>query len=106
MNDRLSRRDLLQTTAAAGALSVLGAAGCSKQAPPLVCTDTTGLAPADLAVRTSLAYSDVSMEAGKLCSSCQQYLAAPAASACGTCKILKGPINPRGYCKSYVAKAV
>ena len=44
------------------------------------------------------------MEAGKTCTNCQQFVPAPAANACGTCKILKGPINPKGYCKSYVAK--
>jgi hypothetical protein len=101
----ISRRDLLQKSAAvAGALAVLGgAAACSKQSA-LVCTDTSGLAPADLTVRTTLGYSDVSMEAGKMCTSCQQFVPAAAANTCGTCKILKGPINPKGYCKSYVAK--
>jgi hypothetical protein len=107
MDEKLiSRRDLLRKSAAvAGALAVLGgAAACSKQPAALVCTDTSGLAPADLTVRTTLGYSDVSMEAGKLCSNCQQFVPAAAANTCGTCKILKGPINPKGYCKSFVAK--
>jgi hypothetical protein len=47
---------------------------------------------------------DVSLEASKLCSSCQQFVPSAAANTCGTCKILKGPINPKGYCKSFVAK--
>lgn len=102
----ISRRDLLQKSAAvAGAFAVLGgAAACSKQGAALVCTDTSGLASADVTVRTTLGYSDVSMEAGKMCTNCQQFVPAAAANTCGTCKILKGPINPKGYCKSYVAK--
>jgi hypothetical protein len=106
MDEKLiSRRDLLQKSAAvASAFAVLGgAAACSKQPAALVCTDTSGLAPADVTVRTTLGYSDVSMEAGKTCTNCQQFVPA-ASNACGTCKILKGPINPKGYCKSYVAK--
>jgi High potential iron-sulfur protein len=107
MHEKLiSRRDLLQKSAAvAGALAVLGgAAACSKQSATLVCTDTSGLAPTDLTVRTTLGYTDVSVEAGKMCTTCQQFVPAAAANTCGTCKILKGPINPKGYCKSYVAK--
>ncbi len=106
MDEKLiSRRDLLQRSAAVGALAVFGgAAACSKQPAALVCTDTSGLAPADVTVRTTLGYTDVSVEAGKMCSNCQQFVPAAAANTCGTCKILTGPINPKGYCKSYVAK--
>lgn len=107
MDEKLiSRRDLLQKSAAvAGALAVFGsAAACSKQPAALVCTDTSGLAPADVTVRTTLGYTDVSVEAGKMCTNCQQFVPPAAANTCGTCKILKGPINPKGYCKSFVAK--
>jgi hypothetical protein len=104
MEDKLSRRDVLQQSAALGALVVLGGgAACNKPAA-LVCTDTTGLAATDVQVRTSLAYVDVSTEPGKSCANCQQYVAAAAAGTCGTCKVVKGPINPGGYCKSFVLK--
>jgi len=103
MDDKLSRRDLLQNAAALGGLAVFGAAACSKAPAALNCTDTTGLAAGDISVRTSLAYSDVSTEAGKSCSNCQQFVAA-SPTACGTCKVIKGPINPKGYCKSFVLK--
>ena len=105
MDDKLSRRDLLQNAAALSAFAVLGAAACSKTPAALSCTDTTGLAPADLALRTSPAvnYADLSAEPGKSCTTCQQFLPA-APSTCGTCKVLKGPINPKGYCKLYAAK--
>jgi hypothetical protein len=107
MADKLSRRDVLQRSAAFGALAVFGAtaAACNKSpsAAALACTDTSGLSPTDATVRTSLGYVDHSTEPGKMCSSCQQFIPA-APNACGTCKVVKGPINPQGYCKSFVAK--
>jgi hypothetical protein len=100
---RLSRRVVLQQSAAFGALAVLGTA-CSKGAAPApVCTDTTGLAAPDVALRTTLGYEDVSTQPGKNCLGCAQFVAG-APSACGTCKILKGPVSPGGYCKSFTAK--
>ena len=105
MDDKLSRRDVLQQSAALGAFAVFGAAACNKPAA-LTCTDTTGLSPTDVQVRTSLAYVDTSVEPGKLCSGCQQFVAPAAAGTCGGCKVIKGPINPNGYCKSFVAKTV
>jgi len=104
MEAKLSRRDLLQRSAAVSALAVLGGAACNKGPAPLTCTDTSGLAAADVTVRTTLGYTDLSVEAGKMCTSCQQFIPNPAGNACGTCKIVKGPINPKGYCKSYAAK--
>ena len=61
------------------------------------------LSAADAQVRVSLQYVDNSVEAGKMCSLCQQFIPA-APDACGTCKVVKGPINPKGYCKSFAAK--
>ena len=104
MPDDLSRRELLERGAAFGAVAALLVTGCSKKAPALNCTDTTGLSATDVTIRTTLAYVDVSTEPGKTCSGCQQFVAPPAPGACGTCKVLKGPINPTGNCKSFVAK--
>jgi len=103
MDEKLSRRDVLQQSAAFGALVVLGAGACNKPAA-LVCTDTAGLSATDVQVRTSLGYVDSSVEQGKLCSGCQQFLPPDGAGKCGGCKVIKGPINPNGYCKSFVAK--
>jgi hypothetical protein len=102
MDAKLSRRDLLEQTAAFGVLVVVGA-GCGKATKALSCTDTMSLSAADAQVRTSLAYVDSSVEPGKMCSNCQQFIPA-APDACGTCKVVKGPINPKGNCKSFVAK--
>jgi hypothetical protein len=103
MDEKLSRREVLQRSAALGVLAVVGA-GCGKEQPKaLSCTDTMSLSAADVQVRTSLAYVDSSVEPGKNCLGCQQFVPA-APDACGTCKVVKGPINPKGYCKSFVAK--
>jgi hypothetical protein len=105
MDDRLSRRDMLQRTAALGVLAVAGGVGCSKE-KRLVCTDTSGLAPADLELRMAptVAYSEPAADPAKPCDRCQQFIAPPAPNACGTCKVVKGPIHPKGGCKLFVAK--
>jgi hypothetical protein len=104
MDQIFTRRDLLRRGAAFGALAFVGAAAaCSKKPAALSCTDTSALSPADLTVRTSLAYVDVSTEPGKMCSGCLQFIPA-SPDACGACKVVKGPINPAGYCKSFSPK--
>jgi hypothetical protein len=102
MNEKLSRRDVLKRSAAFGVLAAVGGVACSKP-KSLSCADTTSLSSADAQTRVTLAYVDNSVEPGKMCSGCQQFVPA-APDACGTCKVVKGPINPKGYCKSFVAK--
>ena len=106
MDDKLSRRDVLQKSAAFGILAAFGAgaAACKSEASKLSCADTTSLSSADAQVRISLAYADQSTMPGKDCSKCQQYLPGPE-NACGGCKVLRGPINPAGYCKSFATKS-
>jgi hypothetical protein len=104
MNDKLSRRDVLHRSAALSVLALVGSACGKETKKTLTCTDTSSITPTDLNVRSTLAYVDVSTEPGKSCSNCQQFVAGPDADHCGTCKVVKGPINPKGYCKSYAAK--
>jgi len=86
-------------------VAVGGSTACGKEKrSALSCTDTTGLSPTDAQLRMTLAYADISAEAGKSCALCQQFLPGPVADTCGTCKIVKGPINPKGNCKSFGAK--
>ncbi len=105
MDTKLSRRQALRQGAELGAAVLLGATACSKSTPKvLMCTDTTGLSASDIQIRdTLLAYVEVSATPGKTCSTCQQFIPG-LPDACGTCKIIKGPINPGGNCKSYLAK--
>lgn len=105
MTDRIySRRDALRIS-----LTVLGAGGaafaamgCGKK--ELACTDTSALSADDVSARTALAYVDKSPDAAKMCSGCMQFIPA-APDQCGGCKVVKGPINPAGYCKVWGAKA-
>jgi hypothetical protein len=102
MDEKLSRRDVLKRSAAFGVLAAVGGVACSKP-KRLSCTDTMSLSSADAQTRVTLAYVDNSTEPGKSCTRCQQFIPV-APDACGTCKVVKGPINPNGYCKSFVAK--
>ena len=100
----LSRRDLLRKTVAASVAGFgLMAVGCGGESE-LRCTDTAGLTPAEQATRSSLGYVDNSPHgAQKDCANCQLFEAA-AEGQCGGCTLLAGPINPKGYCNSWVAK--
>lgn len=102
----LDRRTFLTRAAllggvAAGA-SLLAACGKGGGAP--VCTDTASLKPDELATRTNLNYVDASADPAKACSGCSLFVAGPE-GACGSCPIVKGPINPNGGCTSWVKKA-
>jgi hypothetical protein len=86
------------TVLAAGAW---GSVGCSKK--ELTCNDTSGLKPDEVSARQTLAYTDKSPEAGKQCNNCQQFVPG-SPDQCGSCKVLKGPVHPNGYCKVWAAK--
>ena len=44
-------------------------------------------------------------KAGKQCSDCTFYIPGKSASANGTCKLVKGSISPKGWCKFFAPKA-
>ena len=68
---------------------------CGKEKKILSCTDTISLSAADAQVRTTLAYVDRSIDPLKTCLGCQ-HVVPGAPDACGSCKVVKGPINPAG----------
>jgi hypothetical protein len=92
----ISRRRLITL---AGSALALGMASCKRA--PLVCADTSSLSSEALTARQALGYLDTSSDPTKNCDQCQQYV--PAADQCGECKVLKGPIRPRGTCRAFVA---
>ena len=74
---------------------------CSKEPK---CTDTGSLSADDAKLRTEVAaYVEPSPDVTKRCSACVQFNPG-AKDACGTCKVVKGPINPHGTCKLFAAK--
>jgi hypothetical protein len=104
MKPLLARREALRHLAVFSAAAVVPGflvSACSKKPS---CEDVTGLSPADLAVRRDTAvYVEVSADPAKKCSGCAQY-EPKGPDACGGCKVVKGPINPEGSCKLFVAK--
>lgn len=104
MKNVATRREALRHLAVLSAsLAVPGfLAGCSKKP---TCTDVSGLSPDELKVRVETAtYTDVAPDQSKRCDLCAQWVPGPGADACGGCKVVKGPINPKGWCKLFVAK--
>lgn len=78
------------------------ATACSKKP---TCTDVSGLSPDELKMRTEVAaYVESAPDPSKTCDACAQWVPASSENACGGCKVVKGPINPKGWCKLFVAK--
>lgn len=111
--DQISRKDflfkgLVTGAAVAGAGAILAA--CKKEeqaaeAPGVFCDDTTGLSPEDIQQRKNLQYVEKTADPAKRCDNCALYVAPEPGASCGACNLLKGPINPAGYCTSWVQKA-
>lgn len=120
MNDKLNRREFLLKLSALG-LGVFGAGtlmnACGKKeepaqkvSPPATeaaadpCADLTGLTDDEKQLRVTFEYVAKSPFPEKDCTNCGFWIEPEAGAACGGCKVIKGPINPVGYCKSWVAK--
>ncbi len=109
MDRNLDRRLFLKRvavgTASAGA--ALYVAACGKGGgggAALKCDDVSGLTKEEIVIRESLEYAEKSAKPDQTCDNCQLFQAAAAADKCGTCTVMKGPIHPKGWCKSWAAK--
>lgn len=103
MDARIPRREALRHLAVLSLSAVVpaGLVACSKKTS---CLDVSGLSSEEVNQRNNVAaYVDQAPDASKKCSICVQYVPA-APNACGTCKVVKGPINPEGTCKLFVPK--
>lgn len=58
---------------------------------------------ADAAQRTMFKYVDKSTTANQTCDNCAQWKAG-APNQCGGCNLIKGQIQPKGWCMSWAAK--
>jgi len=126
-----SRRRFLETVTVLGgatlAAATMGLAGCGggsgggkargsggnrieelakKQDPNLDCTDTKGLWPAEVETRPENEYVGRSPHKEKYCFNCTNFIKPKQPGTCGTCKNVKGPINPLGYCKAWTEARV
>lgn len=106
--EKISRRRFLgRLGLAAGAGLILPAArfvpapACADD--ELVC-DVSGLTDKQKQTRKALGYVDKSTARGKQCDNCQFFVAAEAEGQCGTCKVVPGPIHPKGYCTAWAAR--
>lgn len=106
MKDLIARRDALRhlgVLAASFALPGVLQSGCSRRPS---CADVTGLSPDEVRARNdTAAYTETAPDPSKKCSLCAQWVPPPSTPACGGCKVVKGPINPEGGCRLFVAKA-
>lgn len=118
----VSRREFVQGGLALGSVAgvlLLTGVGCDSSKPaaqgsgagsapqPVAagCNDVSALSDADKQTREQLKYVDASVIAAKNCDNCQLFVAAEAGKPCGGCKVVKGPINAKGYCTAWAAKA-
>jgi High potential iron-sulfur protein len=67
------------------------------------CTDPDDLSGADVILRKSVEYRDLSSDDKKTCRDCTFFKAG--AEGCGTCQILSGRVSAAGHCTSWSARA-
>ena len=71
--------------------------------PKLECGDTFGLWPAEVKTREDNEYTNRSTSETEYCFTCNNWEAPARPDTCGTCKTVKGPINPLGHCTARTA---
>lgn len=69
------------------------------------CEGYGALTESQRSTRSGLAYVDETPIPAQHCANCRFYQA-PAASPCGGCQVLPGPVSPGGYCRTWTAAAV
>lgn len=82
----ISRRDLLKSAALLAGAAALRPAHAQTKAP-----------------KAAMKYQE-SPKGDAQCSNCLQFIPGRAPTAMGTCKVVEGAINPRGWCLAYVEK--
>lgn len=115
----LKRREVLKistVTVATAAVSTLAAplllSGCKKNSTSQndinfkeleikPCEGKEKLSAQETSIRNSLKYVDSSPINGRTCDNCKLYTLATKKS-CGGCKVVPGPIHPKGYCTAWM----
>ena len=94
---KLTRRAVLEHGA--------GLSACGGGGGELDCSSPMGLTPEQRTQRQALAYVDRAPNPSQRCEVCNFYTAAPQPNTCGGCTLNLGPVNPQGYCSSFVPRA-
>jgi High potential iron-sulfur protein len=66
------------------------------------CTDPDDLSGADVALRKSVEYTDLSLDEKMTCRGCAFFKLDT--GECGTCQIVSGLVSARGHCTSWSAR--
>jgi hypothetical protein len=102
-SDRTSRRDFVRT-ALGGLVALPMLAACRPGDAPL-CGDVSELSAGERDARlVTLGYELKSPNPSETCAGCVQFTP-PSSDACGRCQIVRGPIDPRGRCKRWIARS-
>ena len=90
---KVSRRDALRRglVAAAGAGLVRTAVGESRAAPAKLS-------------KSAVKYVDTSIDKGKDCDDCSQFVPGRGAAGPGSCRLVEGEIDPHGHCIAFSPK--
>ena len=109
----LSRRTFIQRLGQGalglGAGPLLAACGSGEQAEEGSsaadedpCTDLSGLTEAEKQARLkTFEYVSESPNPDQVCSNCQFWIPPEGEEPCGGCQIVKGPIDPEGWCNTW-----
>lgn len=120
MESLISRRKLLKGAGSLVAFSALSPVilsacqkSCSKEeanvsakeeaALPFSCEGVDQVSEDQKAIRAALRYVDATPISARTCDNCKLYTRALAGAACGGCKVVPGPIHPKGWCSSWYA---
>ncbi|HKI77075.1 MAG TPA: high-potential iron-sulfur protein [Ignavibacteriaceae bacterium] len=68
------------------------------------CNDINDLTQQERQVREAYQYTSKSSKPGQNCANCNYYQIANPGETCGTCQVVKGPINPKGHCTIWTKK--
>ncbi len=111
MDPELSRRSFVTGLVLAGAGALAGCANdarlkelrqrAKKIGASLDCSDISDLQPAEARTRVDNEYRQHSDKEDQFCMSCLNFVPAPVETTCATCKTVRGPINPDGWCKQW-----
>lgn len=72
--------------------------------PTLDCSSTIGLFPAEKLLREQNKYTDRSPQQAQFCFNCDNFEPAKRPGTCASCRTVKGPIQPLGWCTAWVEK--
>jgi hypothetical protein len=110
-NARWTRRRFCRTAALVSVGALTGCSGGAELAAQrekarrlgagMDCSDLSELQPAETRTREDNAYRQHSDKDDQFCMNCLNFVPAAVETTCASCKTVRGPINPDGWCKQW-----